>query len=369
MTRAVRQRHNPAVVERLSALDRFLPVWIGVAMTAGLLLGRFVPGLNTDLNHVRIDGISVPIALGLLVMMYPVLAKVRYDRLDTVTGDRRLLLSSLALNWVVGPALMFALAWLLLPDLPEYRTGLIIVGLARCIAMVIIWNDLACGDREAAAVLVALNSVFQVVMFAVLGWFYLSVLPGWLGLPQNAIHTSPWHIAKSVLVFLGVPLIAGYLSRRLGEKAKGRQWYESTFLPRVGPWALYGLLFTIVLLFALQGHQIISRPLDVARIALPLLAYFAIMWGGGYIVGAILGLGYRRTTTLAFTAAGNNFELAIAVAIATYGATSGQALAGVVGPLIEVPVLVALVYVSLAVRRRFTLDGRRPVTSLDGSAG
>jgi ACR3 family arsenite transporter len=340
------------VVGRLSTLDRYLPLWIGAAMAGGLLLGRVVPQVNQALNHVRVDGISLPIALGLLIMMYPVLAKVRYDRLDTVTGDRKLLVSSLVLNWLIGPALMFALAWLLLPDLPEYRTGLIIVGLARCIAMVIIWNDLACGDREAAAVLVALNSIFQVLLFAVLGWFYLSVLPGWLGLEQANIATSSWQIAKSVLVFLGIPLLAGYLSRRLGERAKGRAWYESTFLPRIGPWALYGLLFTIVVLFALQGDQIISRPLDVARIALPLLAYFAIMWGGGYAVGAALGLGYARTTTLAFTAAGNNFELAIAVAIATYGATSGQALAGVVGPLIEVPVLVALVYVSLALRRR-----------------
>jgi arsenical-resistance protein len=290
-------------------------------------------------------------------MMYPVLAKVRYDRLDTVTGDGKLLASSLVLNWLVGPALMFALAWLLLPDLPNYRTGLIIVGLGRCIAMVIIWNDLACGDREAAAVLVALNSIFQVVLFAALGWFYLSVLPGWLGLERSTISTSPWQIAESVLVFLGIPLLAGYLTRRFGEKAKGRAWYESAFLPRIGPWALYGLLFTIVILFALQGHQITSRPLDVLRIAVPLLAYFAVMWGGGYLLGAILGLGYPRTTTLAFTAAGNNFELAIAVSIATYGATSGQALAGVVGPLIEVPVLVALVYVSLALRGRFALVG------------
>lgn len=343
-----------AVVGGLSRLDRFLPVWIGLAMAVGLLAGRLLPGLGDALNHVAVDGISLPIAVGLLVMMYPVLAKVRYDRLDTVTGDRRLLLASLLLNWLVGPALMFALAWLLLPDLPEYRTGLIIVGLARCIAMVIIWNDLACGDREAAAVLVALNSVFQVVMFAVLGWFYLSVLPGWLGLPSTTISASPWQIAKSVLIFLGIPLLAGYLSRRIGERSRGRTWYESKFLPVVGPWALYGLLFTIVVLFALQGHQILGRPLDVARIALPLLAYFAIMWGGGYLLGAALRLGYPRTTTLAFTAAGNNFELAIAVAIATYGATSGQALAGVVGPLIEVPVLVALVYVSLALRRRFT---------------
>ncbi len=342
------------VVAQLSTLDRLLPVWIAVAMAGGLLLGRFVPGINSTLNHVQVDGISLPIALGLLVMMYPVLAKVRYDRLDSVIGDRRLLVSSLILNWVLGPALMFALAWLFLPDLPEYRTGLIIVGLARCIAMVIIWNDLACGDREAAAVLVALNSIFQVLMFAVLGWFYLSVLPGWLGLEQAGIDTSPWQIARSVIIFLGIPLLAGYLSRRFGESAKGRDWYESTFLPRIGPWALYGLLFTIVVLFALQGEQITGRPVGVARIALPLLAYFAIMWGGGYALGAALGLGYERTTTLAFTAAGNNFELAIAVAIATFGATSGQALAGVVGPLIEVPVLVALVYVSLGLRRQFT---------------
>lgn len=368
MTETTTSSSATPVVGKLSTLDRFLPLWIGAAMVAGLLLGRWIPGLNTALEKVQIDGISLPIALGLLIMMYPVLAKVRYDRLDTVTGDRKLLLSSLLLNWVFGPALMFALAWLMLPDLPEYRTGLIIVGLARCIAMVIIWNDLACGDREAAAVLVALNSVFQVVMFAVLGWFYLSVLPGWLGLEQTTIDTSPWQIAKSVLIFLGIPLVAGYLSRRLGEKAKGRDWYESKFLPRIGPWALYGLLFTIVILFALQGEQITNRPWDVARIALPLLAYFAIMWGGGYLLGSVLGLGYERTTTLAFTAAGKNFELAIAVAIATYGATSGQALAGVVGPLIEVPVLVALVYVSLALRGRFgggsgTAAGPAPITA------
>ncbi|MEZ0049973.1 ACR3 family arsenite transporter [Mycobacterium sp. MAA66] len=337
---------------RLSTLDRFLPAWIGLAMVVGLLLGRGISGLNLVLESVEVDGISLPIALGLLVMMYPVLAKVRYDHLGTVTSDRRLLVASLLLNWVFGPALMFALAWAMLADLPEYRTGLIVVGLARCIAMVIIWNDLACGDREAAAVLVALNSIFQVLMFATLGWFYLSVLPGWLHLPQTALTVSPWQIAKSVLIFLGAPLAAGYLSRRLGEQSRGRRWYESTFLPRIGPWALYGLLFTIVILFALQGHQITTHPWDVARIALPLLAYFAIMWGGGYLLGAALKLGYPRTATLAFTAAGNNFELAIAVAIATWGATSGQALAGVVGPLIEVPVLIALVYLSLALKPR-----------------
>jgi ACR3 family arsenite transporter len=346
-------RPQPAVVGRLSALDRLLPVWILAAMAAGLALGRLIPGLAGLLSTVQVDGVSLPIAVGLLVMMYPVLAKVRYDRLDTVTADRRMLVSSLVLNWLVGPVVMFALAWLLLPDLPEYRTGLIIVGRARCIAMVIIWNDLACGDREAAAVLVALNSLFQVVAFAALGWFYLSVLPGWLGLDQASLDVSPWQIATSVLVFLGIPLLAGYLSRRLGERRFGRDRYEHAFLPRVGPWALYGLLFTVVILFALQGDQITSRPLDVARIAVPLLAYFALMWGGGYLLGTALGLSYERTTTLAFTAAGNNFELAIAVAIATFGVTSGQALAGVVGPLIEVPVLVALVYVSLALRRRY----------------
>ncbi|NLU63989.1 ACR3 family arsenite efflux transporter [Rhodococcus sp. HNM0563] len=342
-----------SVAGKMSTLDRFLAVWIGIAMVAGLLLGRMIPGLGDALGVLEIDNMSLPIALGLLIMMYPVLAKVRYDRLDTVTGDRKLLISSLILNWILGPALMFALAWLLLPDLPEYRTGLIIVGLARCIAMVIIWNDLACGDREAAAVLVAINSVFQVLMFAVLGWFYLSVLPGWLGLEQTTLDVSPWQIAKSVLIFLGIPLVAGFLTRHFGEKAKGRTWYEDTFLPKIGPWALYGLLFTIVVLFALQGEQITSQPLDVVRIALPLLAYFILMWGGGFLFGAAIGLGYERTTTLAFTAAGNNFELAIAVAIGTFGVTSGQALAGVVGPLIEVPILVALIYVSLALRKRF----------------
>ncbi|WP_431929318.1 ACR3 family arsenite efflux transporter [Amycolatopsis tucumanensis] len=342
------------VVGKLSTLDRFLPVWIGAAMVLGLLAGRWIPGLETGLNAVAVDGISLPIALGLLVMMYPVLAKVRYDRLDSVTRDRKLLWPSLVLNWLIGPALMFALAWLLLPDLPEYRTGLIIVGLARCIAMVIIWNDLACGDREAAAVLVALNSVFQVIMFGALGWFYLEILPGWLGLDTTSLSVSGWQIAKSTLIFLGIPLVAGYLTRRLGERGKGRDWYETRFLPRTGPVALYGLLFTVVVLFALQGNQITSRPLDVARIALPLLVYFGLIWAGSYALGKALGLNYERTTTLAFTAAGNNFELAIAVAIATFGATSGQALAGVVGPLIEVPVLVALVYVSLALRRRFT---------------
>nr|WP_227487000.1 ACR3 family arsenite efflux transporter [Nocardioides malaquae] len=338
----------------MSTLDRFLPVWIGLAMVVGLLAGRWVPGIADALDAMAVGSISLPIAIGLLVMMYPVLAKVRYGELGTVVRDRRTMVLSLVLNWLVGPALMFTLAWTFLPDLPEYRTGLIIVGLARCIAMVIVWNDLACGDREAAAVLVALNSVFQVVAFAGLGWFYLEVLPGWLGLGATGLDVSVWEIAVSVLVFLGIPLAAGYLSRRIGEGRRGREWYEERFLPVVGPWALYGLLFTIVVLFALQGDTITSRPLDVARIALPLLLYFVLMWAGSMVVAHRIGLGYARSTSVAFTAAGNNFELAIAVAIAVFGVTSGQALAGVVGPLIEVPVLVGLIYVSLWSRRFFT---------------
>lgn len=342
------------VIAKLSRLDRFLPVWIVLAMVVGLVLGRTIDGLDEALESVSIGSVSLPIAIGLLVMMYPVLAKVRYDETSRVTGDKRLLVASLFLNWVVGPALMFALAWLLLPDLPEFRTGLIIVGLARCIAMVLIWNDLACGDREAAAVLVAVNSVFQVFAFAALGWFYLQTLPGWLGLETTSAEFSIWSITVSVLVFLGIPLVAGWATRTIGERTKGRDWYESTFLPRIGPWALYGLLFTIVVLFALQGEAITSRPLDVVRIALPLLAYFAITFALGMVLGHALRLGYAKTATLAFTAAGNNFELAIAVAIGTFGVTSGQALAGVVGPLIEVPVLVGLVYVALWARRFFT---------------
>jgi arsenite transporter len=341
------------VLKRLSTLDRLLPVWILAAMAVGIALGRAIPSLAEDLNRVQVASVSLPIAIGLLLMMYPVLAKVRYGELDRVTGDRRLLFASLVLNWIIGPALMFALAWLLLPDLPAYRTGLIIVGLARCIAMVLIWNELSCGDREAAAVLVAINSVFQIVAFGVLGWFYLRVLPGWLGLARTDARFSLTTIVVSVLVFLGIPLLAGFATRTLGERARGRQWYEDRFLPRIGPVTLYGLLFTIIVLFALQGHTITRRPWDVARIAVPLLAYFAVMFTGAFALGGRLKLGYPKAATLAFTAAGNNFELAIAVAIGVFGVTSGQALAGVVGPLIEVPVLVALVYVALWLRPRF----------------
>ena len=343
---------------RLSTLDRLLPVWILAAMAAGLLLGRAWPGVADVLDGAKIGQVSLPIAVGLLVMMYPVLARVRYDESRQVLADRRLLVASIILNWVVGPALMFALAWLLLPDLPELRTGLIIVGLARCIAMVLIWNDLACGDREAAAVLVAVNSVFQVIAFGALGWFYLQVLPAWLGLSTTSAEFSVVTITVSVLVFLGVPLLAGYLTRTLGERRWGREAYEARFLPRIGPWALYGLLFTIVVLFALQGDAVTSNPLDVVRVAVPLLIYFAAMFAIGMTSGRLLGLGYARSTTLAFTAAGNNFELAIAVAIGTFGVTSGQALAGVIGPLIEVPALVALVHVALRLRPRFAPSER-----------
>lgn len=353
MSIAADQEAQRQQMARLSPLNRFLPVWILGAMALGLALGRLVPGLGPALDSLQIAGVSLPIALGLLVMMYPVLAKVRYGETRRVLADRKLMAASLLINWVLAPAFMFVLAWVFLADLPEFRTGLIIVGLARCIAMVLVWNDLACGDREAAAVLVAINSVFQVFAFGALGWFYLQILPGWLGLPTTSAQFSIWSITLSVLVFLGIPLAAGYLTRLLGEKARGRAWYETEFLPRIGPWALYGLLFTIVVLFSLQGDAVIAGPLDVARIALPLLVYFLVVFGASMFIGRGLGLGYERTTTLAFTAAGNNFELAIAVAIATFGVTSGQALAGVVGPLIEVPVLVALVYVALWSRRFF----------------
>ena len=343
----------PAVVARLSLLDRLLPLWIGAAMATGLLLGRVFPHLNPWLNKVAIHGTSLPIAIGLLLMMYPVLAKVRYREIGQIAADRRMMAASLALNWIVGPAVMFTLAWVLLPDQPAYRTGVILVGLARCIAMVLIWTDLADGDREMAAVLVALNAIFQVLAYAALGVFYLNVLPRWLGLYTESLSVSMGTIAATVAIFLGIPLVAGYLTRTLGERAHGQRWYEQHVLPRIGPIALYGLLFTVVILFALQGKKITSEPLDVARIALPLLVYFAIMWFGGFAIGRRLHLTYGRTAALAFSAASNDFELAIAVAIGVFGVTSGQALAGVVGPLIEVPVLVGLVYVALWARRRY----------------
>jgi ACR3 family arsenite transporter len=298
----------------------------------------------------------LPIAAGLLLMMYPVLAKVRYEDIGRMShdgvSDRHFFGVSLLLSWLVGPALMFALAWLLLADQPAYRTGVIIVGLARCIAMVLVWNDIARGDRERAAVLVVFNALFQVVAYSLLGYFYLTLLPGWLGLDTQGFSPGIWEIARTVLIFLGIPLAAGFLTRRIGLKRRGRDWYEQRFIPRIAPITLYGLLFTIVLLFAIQGDKITSRPLDVARIALPLLAYFAVMWLAGFGAGRLMRMPYAQTASLAFTVASNDFELAIAVAVGVFGATSGQALAGVVGPLIEVPVLVSLVYVALWASRR-----------------
>ena len=345
---------DSVVVGRLSTLDRFLPLWIALAMGVGLLLGRLVPGLDTTLDAVQVDQTSLPIAIGLFAMMYPVLARVKYEDIGHLTGDRRMLWLSLILNWLIGPALMFALAWTFLPDEPAFRTGLIVIGLARCIAMVLIWNDLACGDREAGALLVAINSLFQILAYAVLGTFYLAILPGWLGLGSQDVQFSTWEVTKAVLIFLGIPLVAGYLTRRIGVARRGEQWYDNVFSPRIAPFALYGLLFTIVILFALQGNTITSEPLSVVRIAIPLIIYFIIMWFTSMVLAKLAGLSYARSATVAFTAAGNNFELAIAVSIGVWGITSGEALAGVVGPLIEVPALVALVYVSLWLRRRWS---------------
>jgi ACR3 family arsenite transporter len=341
-----------AVIGRLSTLDRFLPLWIVLAMAAGLGLGSLISGLNDALDSLAIGTVSLPIALGLLLMMYPVLAKVRYEELGALRRERRMLGASLLLNWVVGPLLMFALAWIFLADHPAFRTGLIIVGLARCIAMVLIWSELACADNQATALMVAINSLFQIVAYSLLGWVYLTGLPGLLGLDTQGLEVSIWEIARTVLIFLGIPLVAGYVTRRVGVRRRGTQWYEQEFLPRIGPIALYGLLFTIVMLFALQGDTITARPLDVALIAIPLLVYFIVMFGLSFALGRRIGLGYARTASLAFTAASNNFELAIAVAVGVFGATSGEALAGVVGPLIEVPVLVGLVYVALWVGKR-----------------
>ncbi|AGF72254.1 ACR3 family arsenite efflux transporter [Corynebacterium halotolerans] len=353
--------HQPA---RMSFLDRWLPAWIILAMALGLFLGRSIPGLGDALGALEVGGISLPIALGLLVMMYPPLAKVRYDKTREITADTRLMSVSLVLNWLVGPALMFALAWLFLPDEPELRTGLIIVGLARCIAMVLVWSDLSCADREATAVLVAINSVFQVIMFGVLGWFYLQVLPSWLGLQTTSAEFSFRSIVTSVLVFLGIPLLAGVLSRVIGEKTKGRRWYESKFLPAISPLALIGLLYTIVLLFSLQGEQITSQPWTVARVAVPLLIYFVGMFAISLAASRLSGMGYAQSASVSFTAAGNNFELAIAVSIGTFGATSAQALAGTIGPLIEIPVLVGLVYVMLWLGPRlFPGDPTLPATA------
>ena len=337
---------------RLSVIDRLLPIWIFAAMGLGVALGRLYPSIGPSLDTVKVGGVSLPIAVGLFWMMYPVLAKVRYGKLGEVGGNGKLFTASLLFNWVVGPLVMFTLAWLLLPDLPHYRTGLILIGLARCIAMVLIWNMLARGSNEVAALLVALNSVFQILFYSVLGWFYLTVVPGWLGAEGTAFHVSMWDIAKSVLLFLGLPLAAGAATRGLCVRRKGLDWYETRFLPKVGPTALVGLLYTIVLMFAMQGDKIVRLPLDVVRIAIPLVLYFAVMFGSAFVISKKLGFSYEDTASLSFTAAGNNFELAIAVSVGLFGIASGEALAGVVGPLIEVPALLALVYLSLWLQRR-----------------
>ena len=342
---------NPA--RKLSTLDRYLPLWIFAAMALGILLGRLFPGLGSLLDKVKVAGVSVPIGVGLLWMMYPVLAKVKYETIGQHIADTRLLGTSLFFNWILGPLVMFALAWLLLPDLPAYRNGLILIGLARCIAMVLIWNSLACGSNELAAVLVALNSVFQILTYSLLGWLFLTVIPGWFGGETAVVHVSMWEIAKSVMIFLGIPLLAGYLTRRILVARRGEAWYNGSFMPKFGPTALIGLLYTIVLMFAMQGDRLLHLPMDVLRIAAPLVIYFFVMFGLAFIVSNKLGFDYETTASLSFTAAGNNFELAIAVAIATFGIASGEALAAVVGPLIEVPVLIGLVYVSLWAGRRF----------------
>jgi ACR3 family arsenite transporter len=343
---------EPSALIKLSWLDRLLPLWILLAMAAGLALGRLVPGVQGLLGAVQVDHTSLPIALGLLLMMYPVLAKVRYGELGQMARDRRLLALTLGLTWGLGPLLMFTLAWLFLPDQEAFRTGLILIGIAPCIAMVLIWIDLAQGNREAAALLVAINSILQVLVYALLGTFYLQILPNWLGLDAQVLSFSFAEIARAVLIFLGLPLLAGFLTRVLGVRLKGRRWYEQRFLPRISPFALYGLLFTIVVMFALQGEAISSDPAQVMCVALPLLLYFLLMWTVAFVAGKRSGLDYERTTALAFTAAGNNFELAIAVCISIWGVTSQQALAGVIGPLIEVPVLVSLVYLSLWLKPR-----------------
>lgn len=346
------------ILKRLSTLDRFLPFWIFAAMAIGILLGKVNSGLGAALDRVQLGGVSVPIAVGLLWMMYPVLAKVRYETIGAHIRDTKLLGTSLLLNWVLGPLIMLGLAWLFLPDMPAYRNGLVLIGLARCIAMVLIWNSLARGSGELAAVLVALNSVFQVLTYSVLGWLFLTVVPQWFGADTTTLNVSMGQIARSVGIFLGVPLVAGFLTRRILVAQKGAAWYDDTFMPRFGPTALLGLLYTIVLMFAMQGHRLLEHPVDVLRIAMPLLVYFAVMFGVAFWLSRRLGFDYEATASLSFTAAGNNFELAIAVAVATFGISSGEALAAVVGPLIEVPALIGLVYVSLWARRRFFSTGQ-----------